>query len=68
VNLLLVKFILYSYILSTTAPRRKLCAEDIESKVICDTDSGKYVEDTESERMKMITVMNNRHHQSNNNF
>jgi hypothetical protein len=30
------------------APKRKLCEEDIESELICDTDSDEYV-DTESD-------------------
>jgi hypothetical protein len=30
-------------------PRRKLCDEDIKSKLICDTNSDEYIEDTESD-------------------
>jgi hypothetical protein len=30
-------------------PKRKLCEEDTESELICDTDSDEYVEDTESD-------------------
>jgi hypothetical protein len=43
-----VKSILSKYILSTVACRRNLCNEDLESKLICDTDSDDYVEDIES--------------------
>jgi hypothetical protein len=35
-----------SWIFLTDAPRRELRDEDIESEVICDTDSDEYVEDT----------------------
>jgi hypothetical protein len=31
------------------APKRKLCDENIESELICDTDSDEYVEDSESD-------------------
>jgi hypothetical protein len=31
------------------APKRKLCDEDIESGLICDTDSDEYLEDSESD-------------------
>jgi hypothetical protein len=31
------------------APKRKLCDEDVESELICDTDSDEYVEDSKSD-------------------
>jgi hypothetical protein len=49
VILSLLKIISYKYILSTMAPRRQLPDEDIESKMICHTDSDEYVADTKSE-------------------
>jgi hypothetical protein len=52
VILSLVKIISYKYILSTMACRRHLRDEDIESELICDTDSDEYVEVTESEEEK----------------
>jgi len=63
VNLSLVKFnfitFLCKYALSTTAPRRKMCNEDSDSKLICDTKPNEHVEGTESTTMKLITM----HHQ-----
>jgi hypothetical protein len=38
------------------APRRKLPDEDIESEMICDTDSDEYVADTDSEENVIISV------------
>ena len=32
------------------APKRKLCDEEIESELICDTDSDEYVDDSESDK------------------
>jgi len=63
VNLSLVKFIFVTFLckntLVTTDPRRKMCSEDTDSKVICDTKSSEHVEGTESTRMKMITCTTN---------
>jgi hypothetical protein len=44
-----VKTISYKQVLSTMARRRILRDEDIESELICDTDSDEYVEDSQSE-------------------
>jgi hypothetical protein len=49
VILSVVKTISYTQISSTMARRRILCDEDIESHLICDTDSDEYVEDSQSE-------------------
>jgi hypothetical protein len=48
VILSLVKIISCKYILSIMARRRHIRDEDIESELICDTDSDEYLEDTES--------------------
>jgi hypothetical protein len=48
-NLSFVKLTLYKYKLSAMATKRKLCDEDIQSELICDTDSDEYLEDSESD-------------------
>lgn len=63
VYLSLVKFnfikFLCKYTLSTMAPRRKMCKEDSDSKLICDTKSNEHAEGIGSTKMKTITM----HHQ-----
>jgi hypothetical protein len=49
VILSVVKTISYKHVLSTMARRRILRDEDIESELICDTDSDEYFEDSLSE-------------------